>query len=223
MPDCAEAGIPCAAVWPPDEELVRRHREEQESSRGSHFATLFERHHKAVVAWACRMTGNAEVARDLAQDVFLKAFTRIDAYRGDSRFSTWLYAITRNCCRDLARARGARVAEVGGDEALMAAEPVTRNAAVVSLDAEADRALATMLMRDAQLTRIERRVVALHYAADVPLDALSAMLALRNPSGARASIVSAKRKLRLAVARWKTRSRRRFGLQSVGAGPIFGR
>ncbi len=53
------------------------------------------------------------------------------------------------------------------------------------------------------LTETEARVMTLHYAEEVPLDAVTRMLQLENASGAKAYIVSAKRKLARAVARWK--------------------
>jgi RNA polymerase sigma-70 factor, ECF subfamily len=212
----------CAALA--DEELVRRHREDAGRSHGSHFAALFERHHKAVVAWGCRMTGNLEVAKDLAQEVFIKAFTRMDRFRGDSRFTTWLFSITRNCCRDYSKARAVRLVEVGGDALLAASVPVAHNAGAAALDAESRRRLALTLIREARLTPLERRVMMLHYAADVPLDTLTARFGLRNATGAKALIVSAKRKLRGAVARWKRGEGRPIGsLQAVRAGPAFGR
>ena len=221
-------GCPSPAVDAPhplsDEELVRRHRAASDRVNGPHFATLFERHHRPVVAWACRMTGNLEFGKDLAQEVFLKAYTRLDAFRGESRFSTWLYSITRNCYRDWLKARSARVIEVGGDALLTAPPSVAHNDGPLALEAEARRALTWRLIRDARLTSIERRVMTLHYGADMPLDALSASLSLDNASGARAFIVSAKRKLRAAVARWRRREERVVERgQTVDAGPLFGR
>ena len=65
------------------------------------------------------MTGDVDSAADLAQDVFLKAFERLDSYRGDSKFSTWLYSIARNHCMDEMRSRAARPPEVS-DAALEA-------------------------------------------------------------------------------------------------------
>src|ERR1700722_11808800 len=62
------------------------------------FQELFRRHHPRVTSWCYRMTRDPERALDLTQEVFLQAFRRLDSFRGDSRFSTWLYSITRNHC-----------------------------------------------------------------------------------------------------------------------------
>src|SRR5579864_7901054 len=92
-----------------DEELIGRYRADPASSRGeSSLNQLFERHHSRVAAWCYRLTGNVDLAADLAQDVFLKAFQRLDSFRGDSRFTTWLYTIARNHCMDELRLRAAR-------------------------------------------------------------------------------------------------------------------
>ena len=47
-----------------------------------------------------RMLGNREEAEDLAQEVFVTVFKSIDGFRGDSKFSTWLYRITANHCKN---------------------------------------------------------------------------------------------------------------------------
>lgn len=47
-----------------------------------------------------RMLGNAEEAEDLTQEVFITVFKSIDSFRGDSKFSTWLYRITVNHCKN---------------------------------------------------------------------------------------------------------------------------
>ena len=45
------------------------------------------------------MTGNIDAAADLAQDVLLRAFQNMQAFRGDSKFTTWLYTIARPLLR----------------------------------------------------------------------------------------------------------------------------
>jgi RNA polymerase sigma-70 factor, ECF subfamily len=47
--------------------------------------------------------GNDQLAKDITQQVFLKLLTRLDAFRGDSEFTTWLYRITVNTCVDETR------------------------------------------------------------------------------------------------------------------------
>src|SRR5215469_10024637 len=92
-----------------DEELVERYRSAPACTEGeSHLNVLFERYHTRVAVWCHRMTGDVNSAADLAQEVFLKAFQRLDSFRGESGFSTWLYSIARNRCMDEFRSRAVR-------------------------------------------------------------------------------------------------------------------
>src|SRR5579864_9532981 len=91
-----------------DEELVERYRGEGGPQRDAFLNQLFERHHTQVAAWCYRMTGEVDSAADLAQEVFLKAYQRLDSYRGTSKFTTWLYSIARNHCLDELRSRAVR-------------------------------------------------------------------------------------------------------------------
>jgi RNA polymerase sigma factor (sigma-70 family) len=164
-------------------------------------AELFERYSRHVVAWACRMSGNYELAKDLAQDVFIKAWRAWDRFRGDSQFTTWLYAITRNCWRDYLKARAARPIEVD-DRVLATASPIVENEALAALEAQHTAALLRRLIREARLEPTEALAFRLHYGADMPLQVLTERLGLKNRSGARAQIVSATRKLRRTAKRW---------------------
>jgi RNA polymerase sigma factor (sigma-70 family) len=202
----------CSVESPTDEELIGRHQAQREHGRPpSAFGLLFERHHRHVVAWTCRLSGNYELALDLAQEVWVKVFTRLDAFRGESRFSTWLYAVTRNCFRDYIKALAARPREVGGS-ALSTVDPITENDAVPRLEAQSARKLVGRLIEDARLDETERRAFAMHYGDDMPLAAITVALGLGNVSGAKAPIVSARRKLRAAAERWVRRQQARSRL-----------
>lgn len=66
---------------------------------------LVERHAGAVYAFARRMLGDGPQVDDLVQEVWLKVLRAGGAFDGRSRFTTWLFAVTRNACLDHARRR----------------------------------------------------------------------------------------------------------------------
>ena len=187
---------------PADEELVARYRAGLGSTEAdASLNELFQRHHRRVALWCLRLTGDRESAADLAQEVFLKAFRSVESYRGASRFSTWLYSITRNHCYNEIKARATRPETVES----MTEELVDRSLDPYSqVELENSAQVWRTLMKDT-LTEVEARVMTLHYGEDVPMDAITRLLNLENPSGAKAYIVSAKRKLAHAVERWKAR------------------
>ena len=69
------------------------------------FEQLVEDQSKIVYNLCLRMVGNEQDACDLSQEAFLKAYTNLSAFRGDSKFSSWLYRMTTNLCLDFLRRR----------------------------------------------------------------------------------------------------------------------
>ena len=57
---------------------------------------LYMRHNRQVYSICLRMIGNATEAEDLTQEVFVQLLRKIDSFRGDSQFTTWLYRVTVN-------------------------------------------------------------------------------------------------------------------------------
>ena len=57
---------------------------------------LYERHRHKVYAICLRMTGNKSEAEDLTQEIFIELLAKVGSFRGDSRFSSWLYRFTTN-------------------------------------------------------------------------------------------------------------------------------
>jgi RNA polymerase sigma-70 factor (ECF subfamily) len=60
------------------------------------FEELFKLHHGKVYAVCLRMTGNTAEAEDLSQEVFVQVFRKLDTFRGESAFMTWLHRLTVN-------------------------------------------------------------------------------------------------------------------------------
>ena len=108
-----------------DEELVARSRGGDLDS----FNQLVLRWERPIYALAYRVIGREEDARDVAQETFLRAFRALAGFKGQAKFSSWLYRITLNLCRDwIRRERRAPVAQApeGVDllELASSAEPV---------------------------------------------------------------------------------------------------
>ena len=72
---------------------------------GNAFEGLVLANQKNVYNLALKMTSNEEDALDISQEVFLKAYRLLDSFRGESRFSVWLYRMTYNLCIDFIRKR----------------------------------------------------------------------------------------------------------------------
>ena len=107
-----------------DEELVAR------SQRGDadSFNELVLRWERPIYALAYRTIGREEDARDVCQETFLRAFRALPGFRGQAKFSSWLYRIALNLCRDwIRRERRAPVVQPPEDvdlvEMAAAAEP----------------------------------------------------------------------------------------------------
>ena len=69
------------------------------------FRELVERYGDRIFSLLTGITGNRLDAEELTSDVFLKAFTHLDRFRGECRFSTWLYRIAYNVFYDYLRTR----------------------------------------------------------------------------------------------------------------------
>jgi RNA polymerase sigma-70 factor, ECF subfamily len=64
------------------------------------FRTLFELYKDKLFSIAFRFSGDRSAAMDIAQDAFLKLFSRIGEFRGESSFETWVYRVVVNSCLD---------------------------------------------------------------------------------------------------------------------------
>jgi RNA polymerase sigma-70 factor (ECF subfamily) len=82
-----------------DEELVAR----SVAGDNESFNQLVRRWEHPIFALAYRVLGREEDARDVCQETFLRAFRALPGFRGEAKFSSWLYRIALNLCRDWIR------------------------------------------------------------------------------------------------------------------------
>ena len=95
-----------------DEELVAR----SQSGDVESFNELILRWERPIYALAYRVIGREEDARDVCQEAFLRAFRALPGFKGQAKFSSWLYRITLNLCRDwIRRQRRAPVSQMPED------------------------------------------------------------------------------------------------------------
>lgn len=79
-----------------ENKLIRRLKQRDEEA----FRQMVLLYQHKVFHLVYRMMGNREEAEDLSQEIFVTVFKNIDAFRGDARFSTWLYRIATNQCKN---------------------------------------------------------------------------------------------------------------------------
>ena len=87
-------------ILDPDSSLVK---ELQENSDMTAFIKIMNKYKSTVYNFCLKYTGNRENAEEISQDVFMKVYRNINSFRGDSKFSTWLYKITLNTCKNSER------------------------------------------------------------------------------------------------------------------------
>ncbi len=112
-----------------DEELVARSVAGDKES----FDQLILRWERPIYALAYRVIGRDEDARDVCQETFLRAFRALPGFKGQAKFSSWLYRITLNLCRDWIR-RQKRTPIVASPEGLDIVELAAEQGPVESIE-----------------------------------------------------------------------------------------
>lgn len=108
-------------MTPSDEELVAA----VQGGDGTAFDLLVQRWDRKIQGAAFRVLGSDDEARDVSQEAFLKAFRGLRSFKREARFSSWLYQIAMNLCRDRLRRRRGRQ-HVSLDEAVDNGDPALR-------------------------------------------------------------------------------------------------
>lgn len=127
-----------------DEELVALSRGGDAES----FNQLVLRWERPIYALAYRVIGREEDARDVCQETFLRAFRALPGFKGQAKFSSWLYRITLNLCRDWIR-KQKRTPVVQAPEGVEIADLAAERGPVESIEDLVERRQLSEVVADA--------------------------------------------------------------------------
>ncbi len=126
------------------------------------FAQLVDRYKGPVYSLAYRMLGNSGDAEDAAQEIFVRAYTKLATFDRSRRFSTWLLSIGSNYCIDVLRRRRATIVDL--DDVAFAVPDQAPGPERSAVDQEQRRAIARAVQR---LPETYRLVTVLRYYHDL--------------------------------------------------------
>lgn len=120
----------------PDPRTLERAR----AGDASAFEDIVRAYQADVFRFTWHLTRDRSMAEDATQDAFLRAYRFMDSYRGDSKFSSWLFRIARNCAMDSLRRHKSHLERHRNERAPLGqwADPVARTELGEALDAVSD-------------------------------------------------------------------------------------
>ena len=172
----------------------------QRAQKGDHdaFETLVNEHQRYVYNLALRVVRDENEALDLTQEIFVRAWTALPNFRGQSQFRTWLYRITTNLCYNRLPGLRRSLNDLGDD--VMGEIPET-NLNTPALKFETNEIKAHLQKAIDNLDANYRLLITLRYQNDLSYEEISSTLNL--PLGTvKTGLFRAKEKLRLALANY---------------------
>lgn len=176
----------------PDPALIERARTGDRES----LKALLEEVGPPVRQWALAHTGDPESAADLAQEVFLLLIRKISTYRGEARFLTWLFSITRNQALEAHRKKGRYEKKMGRLKAKVGQGRSSRNLGGDQVDRDRLGRLVAAFVQD--LPKRQREVFQLSEFQGLSSPEVGAVLQM-SPGSVRAALLKARRSLRRTI------------------------
>lgn len=144
--------------------------------RGEHqlFAELVKRYQGFVFTIALRYTPAREDAEEIAQDVFVKAYKSLADFRGDSKFSTWLYSIVNSTSITFLRKKKLEVHSLDNEHVFEAADSQPSSAHVIGVEQKSKVEMVTKAIE--LLSPDDAKIITLFYKAEQSLEEIARIL-----------------------------------------------
>ena len=137
------------------------------------FSSLVKKYENMVFSISFKMMGNREEAEDVAQEVFIKSFKSLKNFKGDAKFSTWLYRISYNYCLDTLKKNKRYVRTEEMDKINNDAADFEMSAFEVLVQKERKMILEQALKR---LPEDEQVMMTLYYFEELPIKEISTIM-----------------------------------------------
>ncbi|MBK6826229.1 MAG: RNA polymerase sigma factor [Chitinophagaceae bacterium] len=157
------------------------------------YAQLVDRYQNYVFTLVLRLVKSREDAEELAQDAFVKAFKYLKDFRGDSKFSTWLYTIVNNTCITFLRKKRLEVQSLDNEQVFSRADNLDSGLRSDTVEQKSKQAMVNEAI--SLLNPDDAMVITLFYKAEQSLEETAAVLGIE--------INAAKVRLHRARARLK--------------------
>ncbi|HVX00338.1 MAG TPA: sigma-70 family RNA polymerase sigma factor [Candidatus Babeliaceae bacterium] len=132
--------------------------------RQSAYAALVDKYRSYVFTLVMRYVNNREVAEELSQDVFVKAYRFLADFKGNSKFSTWLYTIVNTTCLSYLRSGKNEVLLMEEEQIAMLQDSQASQLPYAILEQKSDVAIIAAGMN--MLSREDARILYLFYHAE---------------------------------------------------------
>ena len=140
------------------------------------YAQLVDRYQNYVFTLVLRLVKSREDAEELAQDAFVKAFKYLKDFRGDSKFSTWLYTIVNNTCITFLRKKRLEVQSLDNEQVFSRADNLDSGMRSDTVENKSKQAMVNEAIK--MLSPDDAMVITLFYKAEQSLEETAAVLGI---------------------------------------------
>jgi len=155
-----------------DTEIIRRILQGDQAI----FATLVQRYQQYVFTLVLRFTDSREDAEEISQDVFVKAYRSLADFRGDSKFSTWLYTVVRTSCITFLRKKKLDTTSIDNERTFLQLENKESGFNANSIEQKSRHAMVNEAIR--LLSPDDSQLITLFYKGEQSLEEIGRIMRL---------------------------------------------
>ncbi|PWT71136.1 MAG: RNA polymerase subunit sigma [Bacteroidetes bacterium] len=157
------------------------------------FANLVERYQNYVFTLVLRFVEGREDAEELSQDIFVKAYRSLADFRGESKFSTWLYTIVRTSCITFLRKRKLDTTSIDNEKTYLQLESQESNFKANSIEAKSRQAMVNQAIN--LLSPGDAQLITLFYKGEQTLEEIGTIIGI-DPNTVKVKLHRARQRLR---------------------------
>jgi RNA polymerase sigma factor (sigma-70 family) len=138
------------------------------------YSMIVERYSNYVFTLVLRFTSSREDAEELSQDIFVKAYRALAGFKGQSKFSTWLYTIVNTTCITFLRKKKLEVQSLDNENVFASADNIDSGVSANQVEQKSRMAMVTNAI--SRLGADDAQVLTLFYKAEQSLEEIAAIL-----------------------------------------------